>query len=246
MDLLKEIGIKVNILSYISYLTILLGYPKKVGDKWYWFTVDSEQEFMNIRHTLTTEKDVLEKLCQIIQSGDRFVDVGAHYGVVSRIASENGASVTAIEASSDNFVRLKSRLSKLDSSPLALNVAVADKPGTVSLNTSSDSQSNSIIGEEGSTKVESHRLDDIVEDIGIEPDVVKIDVEGAENCVLRGGLEAIKCARAVFCEIHPQALEDLGEDVDFVEEELSGLGFDIEHIGELTDESHMIVATKMQ
>ena len=58
------------------------------------------------------------------------------------------------------------------------------------------------------------------------PDVVKIDVEGAELQVIQGLSSALANARVVYCEVHPQHVDE--EDVF---DALRSLGFTVERLG---------------
>ena len=61
------------------------------------------------------------------------------------------------------------------------------------------------------------------------PDVVKIDVEGAEYRVLRGARHLLSTRRPVIlCEIHPRQMENCGSSVADVREYLGELGYRLE------------------
>lgn len=60
---------------------------------------------------------------------------------------------------------------------------------------------------------------------GIRPDVIKVDVEGAELDVLRGARQTIaSCSPALFVEIHPSLWPARGYDVEAFRAELSHQG----------------------
>ena len=62
--------------------------------------------------------------------------------------------------------------------------------------------------------VEMNTLDSLVEDLGSIPNVLKIDVEGAELEVLRGAEVILKTHRpAIACAVHPEPLDRLGHSV---------------------------------
>lgn len=63
---------------------------------------------------------------------------------------------------------------------------------------------------------------------GIDPDVVKIDVEGAELRVLRGAHATLMRARPrIFLSVHPQHLPLLGDSIEALAAEISALGYDV-------------------
>jgi FkbM family methyltransferase len=56
---------------------------------------------------------------------------------------------------------------------------------------------------EGTKTVETVRGDSIISREGLEsPDVVKIDVEGAEGLVIAGMSNSLSRCRRIYCEIH--------------------------------------------
>lgn len=56
------------------------------------------------------------------------------------------------------------------------------------------------------------KLDTYADKMGVVPDVIKIDVEGAEGEVLRGSQNLLENARPiVFLSLHPWALKDFGD-----------------------------------
>ena len=65
----------------------------------------------------------------------------------------------------------------------------------------------------------------------IVPDVVKIDVEGAEGKVLRGAEEFLRHQRgSIFVEVHPSVLSDLGETYEELDSWLESLGWGGTHL----------------
>jgi FkbM family methyltransferase len=62
--------------------------------------------------------------------------------------------------------------------------------------------------------------------LGLRPDVLKIDVEGAEFDVLRGAEETLRTDRpTIFLSIHPQALAKLGHSEELVIDWLRARGY---------------------
>ena len=63
---------------------------------------------------------------------------------------------------------------------------------------------------------------------GITPDVIKIDVEGAELRVFRGGRATFMRARPrIFLSVHPKHLPLLGDSVEVLAAEIDALGYDV-------------------
>ncbi len=60
------------------------------------------------------------------------------------------------------------------------------------------------------------------------PDVIKIDVEGAEYLVLEGARRTLAMHRpTMFLSLHPAQLESLGHSVRAVESLLGSLGYSV-------------------
>jgi len=131
-----------------------------------------------------------------ISSQDRvFLDIGAHYGLVSaRIASSASRSsrIIAIEPHPTNYRVLKSNM-KLNqlSNVTAFNFAVANFTGTSRMLAHDNvSARYKLVDEEGAAnshfEVQCYLLQDVFEQLGIDRvDLAKLDIEGQELRVLQ-------------------------------------------------------------
>ena len=126
-----------------------------------------------------------------------FVDIGAHIGKwtvkVGKKIGDKG-KVIAIEADKQNGVLLDENmlLNKIENSEV-WHVACSDTNGSIKFfNDEHHPARNSTLfsaGEKGYT-VKAKTLDSIIR--GRKVDLIKIDVEGAENLVLMGGIKTLK------------------------------------------------------
>jgi FkbM family methyltransferase len=113
-----------------------------------------------------------------------FVDIGAHIGSIVAAVLKNcpGVKVTAVEAIPEKAARLAAKFPTVKIFPFAL----ADYEGETSFFVNSAASGYSSLaqtnGADNEITVAVKRLDGLVSD----PEVVKIDVEGAELGVLRG------------------------------------------------------------
>ena len=183
------------------------------------------------RHRVVTEvyePAVWGPLMAEVRPGDTVADVGAFVGLYTvALARRVGASgrVLAFEPDPGNFVDLTShiRLNYRAQRVELHEAAVGDTDGRVAFVSQHDLQShivasttssdNSLGGQgAGSGTVACVRLDTVL--AGRNLDILKVDVEGYEEHVLRGGSELLQDARraprVIFIEVHPYAWDGLG------------------------------------
>jgi len=152
----------------------------------------------------------------LLREGDRVLDIGAHIGLwvmgAARKVGQTGV-VRAVEPSPDNYQRLVAnlRLNGLDR-VVTTQAAMSDRAGTASLfqPTYNHSGHPSMARHEGlcdSVTVEATTLDEYCQRSGLDGlDFIKVDVEGAEMLVFRGGERLLSSDRA------PAILFEVNED----------------------------------
>jgi FkbM family methyltransferase len=143
-------------------------------------------------------------------------DIGASVGTWTCLAKSifPGARVEAFEplaASAEQFLK-DSALWKNDVRLHACALGVADGAADLQVMELPDASSLLSMGEEGvrefktaaaaPQRVPVHRLDSLIESEALPlPDLMKLDVQGYELEVLRGGEGALRHARAIICEV---------------------------------------------
>lgn len=158
---------------------------------------------------------LLPRLCS---PGCTFVDVGAHIGsiVASALRHHRGSQVVAIEAIPAKAEHLRRRFPTI----AVINVAASDSDDVATFYVDmQQSGYSSLIRPHASTvlpiTVQMKRLDDVISG-AVNVGVLKIDVEGAEIRVLRGGGALIdRCRPTIMFEsarpptdaTHSQSLE---------------------------------------
>lgn len=151
-----------------------------------WRTVRKNPENLGNYSNDMIAQQLLEALCL---PGKAFVDVGAHIGsVVAGVAHNSRPSkIIAIEAVPTKAEALRRRFPQVEVHSCAVGEKNCEMPFFVNLQRSGYSSlyPNSERGDLQEIRVPIRRLDDVVGDESV--DVVKIDVEGAELAVLRGG-----------------------------------------------------------
>lgn len=155
-----------------------------------------------------------------------FFDVGANYGWYARLAHDLNprGKVVAVEANPHLVPYL---IHNVGPSVEVFNVAAADQAGQVTFyiaDNSSLSSPNRNVGRP--VTVPSTTLDDISDQVGVTPELVKCDVEGGELAVLRGAGRVRAVARPPIwlIEADEDYLEQAGLSYADLHQELSRFG----------------------
>lgn len=182
---------------------------------------DSEGEFLRAL-SLEEDRHILGALVEACGEGSVYWDVGSNLGHYAAILSK-AVGATGHVVAFEPEPRVRDRLAE----NLALNaadnvtvvpLALGDSNGEQVFYADADPESGThglIAGHEGgeSITVETATGDRFVETGGRAPNVVKIDVEGAEAAVIRGMAETLKnpSLAAVLVEVHFAVLEASGQ-----------------------------------
>ncbi len=164
------------------------------------------------------EKQII--MSQHIKKKHVYFDIGAHVGFFTilgaRLVGEEG-QVFAWEPVQRNFEFLNKHI-KLNNfkNVTIFKDAIWDSEGEVSFSINLDDQSMGNISKDGNFKVKTVSLDFLFENRIIPlPDSIKIDVEGSELFVLKGGKKLIEQAKPIIFlsthgfEIHKECIEML-------------------------------------
>lgn len=144
------------------------------------------------------------------------IDVGAHTGEFARMIRRllPAAAIYSFEPLQAEFQSLQQQMDD-GSKFVAFNYAVGDESETVEINRSSYAQSSSLLpmaqlhkqafpvsANHTSETVEVKRLDDVLRDFDLQPEVaIKIDVQGYEDKVIAGAPETIAASKAIIIEV---------------------------------------------
>ncbi|MEO1065184.1 MAG: FkbM family methyltransferase [Actinomycetota bacterium] len=144
----------------------------------------------------TNERPVQEALEQLLEPGSTCYDVGANIGYFTLLASRlvgPAGRVVAFEPAPENLAVLAGNVERNGADNVLLSSrAVSRSTGADRLQLASFSGGHSLVEAAGGNTgvaplVETVALDDFVDTAGVpRPDLVKIDVEGAELLVLEG------------------------------------------------------------
>jgi len=168
--------------------------------------------------------------------GATVIDAGANWGYFSLIAAGrvgSGGSVISLEPDPRQIAALEANVALNGYRHVrVIRAAAAAAPGRVTLAGYRDDAGNrgvSRIGAAGgdapSFDVEAITIDDLTR--GSTVDLIKIDVEGAEDLVLAGMRDGLAARRyrAILLELHPSLLADRGVDPASIVAGLAGFGY---------------------
>lgn len=145
------------------------------------------------------ERETLTAFANAIGPDDIIWDVGANVGTYSILGALAGGRVEAFEPGSDALGRLEKNAALNDVSVEVHEYALSDHNGESVLSAETHSGHRQLTADGSGDVVQVRRGDDID---APEPDIVKIDVEGAEMDVVRGMPETLTTTRACFVEVH--------------------------------------------
>ncbi len=223
------------------YRTTFLGGP-------FWLPATSSALNRNILLRGAYEPEAIELFRSRLKPGMTVYDVGANIGYYTVLAAETvgpTGRVFALEPDPRNveIIHRNLRARGLENVVVA-QVAVSDRDGNVDLHFSQNNPSiNSLaranteatgIRDSYSQAVPGMTLDSfIARHGGIEPDVLKIDVQGAELLAFRGAERLLAAPRLrILLEFWPYGLQQMGADPSEFLQLLLSAGFVLRSIGE--------------
>lgn len=159
----------------------------------------------------TFEADRVAAIIELLRPGDRFWDIGAHKGYITLAAAHAIGpigQVLALEPSVVNRVLLERHIRWNHADNIrVLPVAVSDADGQARFGGSGSSITFRL--GHGDETVDMRTIRSLIEtDRHDPPDVLKIDAEGSEARILRGGMECLSPRMLIWISIHSRALYD--------------------------------------
>lgn len=179
------------------------------------------------------------KLLETCQGKDVVLDVGAHIGLcalpISKVISPNG-KVYAFEPSMGNLTYLQKHIAynkTQNISVLPFLVGEHSKDDVSFYESPEPTGMNALIQYKDLPNANwvtrrQISLDDFCQEHNIIPNVIKIDVEGAEVGVLRGARKTIyEHQPTVILSIHPRHLQLMGESIDTLTKIIADMQYNI-------------------
>lgn len=179
------------------------------------------------------EPEFTKCLRQILTSDMMFLDVGAYFGNYVILASQRVKHVVAIEPHPDIAKVLRETIKRNNLE----NVTVVERPLFSRVTRGQLGRRNNFQVVSGGP-METTTLDDL----GLTPDVIKMDIEGAEYDALVGGQQTIeKCKPTILVEVHTRKIERFSHTAKQVRRLLTDWGYNLTDLGS-RNESQFVVA----
>lgn len=192
------------------------------------FFLNSQFAFSNYEHWGDDHNKGFTKLLELAKNKNVVFDIGAHIGLCLLPLSKISNKVYGFEASNINSRYLKEhiKINKITNAQV-ISCLVGDisKDNVNFFDVEGGSGVPSIANlseiNNGVDTINTYHkqisLDDFCKDNNVMPDVIKIDVEGAEFFVLDGASEIIQQHRPdIVISLHPKHLNNLGRDINEV------------------------------
>lgn len=190
----------------------------------------------------------LDAFRALLRPGMTVVDVGANVGIFTLEANDAvgpGGRVIAFEPDPHNRALLEENVARNDARSVTVeSCAISDARGEVTLHRSRYNFGDHRIydaggdtdfhrgGQRSTVTVPTRKLDDYIAEHGLEVDVVKCDIQGAERRMWNGmrTLVATRPELLVVMEFWPQGLKACGDDPGEFLAEIAAAGFRVERI----------------
>jgi FkbM family methyltransferase len=206
------------------------------------FKMDGEFSFSDFEHWGGGHNNGFEVCVDSAKNAECFLDVGGHIGLVTMpvagVISATG-TVHTFEPAEANLKHLNSHIQKNK----ITNVFVIESlVGDVDEENVGFYEQPSATGQNALAVKKDHykykktirnqiSLDSYCEVNSLSPDIIKIDVEGAEWFVLNGARKILKKYKPkIFLSLHPVELTLLGKSVDSVINIINEVGYDVYNI----------------
>jgi FkbM family methyltransferase len=200
-------------------------------------SVRARREIRRAR-SIAAEAALVGRMLDFLAEGDVIYDVGSNIGIIGLILARNdkgtGSRVYCFEPEPRNFEQLRRNiaLNSLGERVQAYQIALGDREGEAELfvRGGPGEGRHSLVSKKGSTgsiRVAVQTGLAFSEASGDPPDLIKVDVEGAEGRVLAGmePLVADRRIREIFLELHDKGDRDRMPTGETIDEWLAARGY---------------------
>lgn len=195
------------------------------------------------------EKSALGAFLFMLNPNDVVWDIGAAFGLFAIHSASMCKNVVAFEPDPAHFERLQAnvRWNSLNHQVSLQQIALSDSKGNFALVSDgltgvSPSLAPTANGARTVT-VATDTVDNLIDGGLPTPNVLKIDVEGAEAQVLRGATDLLSsetAPRVIFVEVHPQFLPQFGDIVDDVHNLIQSNGYTVICSADRKEQFHIL------
>ncbi len=205
------------------------------------FQMDSHFAFSDFANWGEGHNNAFPALIEACRDKHCVLDIGGHIGLVALPMSQAvapGGRVFCFEPGAANLEFLRFHLTRNNAANVeVVESLVGDSDGeTEFFEQDGATGQNSIVVKKNYDAYRRVRrrqvtLDTFCTAHDLHPEVVKIDVEGAEISVLRGAHNTLRRDRPViFLSVHPAELELLGESTENLMREIDAIGYDCHEV----------------
>ena len=164
-------------------------------------------------------------------------DIGAHIGLVTlplATAVSSKGQVFAFEPGNSNrrFLKQHLRINKIENVTVIADLIGEKSDDSVNFYQSSSDSGMNTITDTGRRKgynqtiVKQITLDEFCNLHKLQPQLIKIDVEGAELRVLKGGLKVLRqYMPTIFLSVHPKHITEAGDSTEELERFIAKMGY---------------------
>ena len=188
-------------------------------------------------YKLLVEARYVQSLRNYVKPGEVVIDVGANVGFFTKQFAtwvSDGGFVIAVEPETSNFRQLLQNLNNTGVADVVVTIqgVAAERPGMLKLAVNQMHPGNHKIASEG-IDVTAFTIDDLVKkESTTRVCLMKIDVQGAEERVLRGAQETIQRDHpAILVEMDDEALRQMESSAKRVVTLLMDLGYVMQRLG---------------
>lgn len=214
------------------------------------FRITSKREYERTNH-LSDEEPVISDILSHVCPSDTFYDVGANIGIYTCLIGSQlqSGTVVAFEPHPRNLMRLRENvdINGIDGRFLGNGLSDVEEISKFRISTAEIGDGKSALTFDDGHGIDIHAIPGdllVKRELVPTPDVLKIDIEGAELRAIRGLRNTLTDdVRVVYCEVHPEQLKELGDDPEMVEDELNNCGFEIDVLHRRND-THFLRGVK--
>ena len=203
-------------------------------------------------YKLFIEAGDIQSLRSYVKSGEVVIDIGANVGFFTKRFARwvsGGGFVLAVEPETSNFCNLLRNLDKSGKASVvkAVQGVAAEQGGILKLAVNPVHPGDHKIAPEG-VDVPAFTIDELVRKEQVtRVCLMKIDVQGAEERVLKGAQETIqRDYPAIFVELDDEGLQQMGSSAERVVSWLMDLGYVIERLGKNSPAGQVSVAEALR